>query len=81
MCCETCPFSCSPEAEQAQNYACLPSPFEIMQIKAETGKNWSCHHNEDRLCAGFARECRERGIEYRGAESTTYERWYRGSAL
>lgn len=81
MCCESCPFAGTELSEQAQNYACLPSPFEIMQIKIETRKNWACHHNEDRICAGFVQECRERRIEYRGDEMTTYERWYRGLPL
>lgn len=81
MCCEACPFACSELSEQAYNYACLPSPFEIMQIKDQTGKGWSCHENEDRICAGYVRECRERGIEYRGDELTTYERWYYGRPL
>lgn len=81
--CKTCPFGdgdgWSPEAEQAMALGCVPEPWEIMGIKRDTGLNWGCHSAEegkDRICAGFVRECHERGIEYRGAKTLSYADWY-----
>lgn len=76
MTCDACPFSLFEAAEQAQNWGCLPSPCEIMKIKTETGKNWPCHEDENRICAGFVEACRETGTEYRGAPLASYKRWY-----
>ena len=74
--CNTCPFKGGDEAEQGISLGCLPSVFEIMQIKRETGHNWGCH-SEDRICAGFVEACRETGLEYKGAPLLKYEDWYR----
>ena len=38
--CVTCPFSSNEHAEQAQNYGCLPTPFEIIQMTVKSGHNW-----------------------------------------
>lgn len=53
--CLTCPFSCSMEAEQVQNYGCLPDRFQIIKMKEESGHNWSCHSDANVVCGGLAK--------------------------
>ena len=76
MTCSACPFSGSFEAEQALNWGCLPDAVTVMEIKRETGKNWGCHEDEARLCAGFARACRESGISISAQNLASYSSWY-----
>lgn len=77
MTCSSCPFSLLPEAEMALNLGCLPEPYEIMKIKRETGKNWSCHRDETMICVGFVEHCREQGVDYKSGGLASYEKWYR----
>lgn len=51
--CSTCPFIHTEESEMAQNSGCLPGPWEIIQMKIETGNNWACHSNCNRICQGM----------------------------
>lgn len=53
--CVTCPFSYNDEANQAQNYGCLPTRYDIIEMKKKSGHNWACHYDETILCGGFAR--------------------------
>ncbi len=76
MACEACPFEETEASVQAQNWACLPTPSEALTIKRETGKNWCCHEDESRPCAGFIAVCRELGIETKGAPLASYVNWY-----
>lgn len=55
MACESCPFAFTDLSEQAQNYACLPTPYEVIKMKRESGHNWGCHGNEKKICQGFAK--------------------------
>ena len=77
MTCSTCPFSCSDEAAQAQNYGCLPTPQEIIKIKRATGRNWHCHDDETKLCAGFAEAAHEEGLDVKQGEPALYSHWYK----
>jgi hypothetical protein len=53
--CPGCPFDfCSEDSERAQNYGCLPSPYEILTDMKKTGKNWACHDNPKKICRGLA---------------------------
>jgi len=54
MACKHCPFAFTNASEEVQNYGCLPSPYEIIQMKRNTGHNWACHSNENSICMGFA---------------------------
>jgi hypothetical protein len=47
---------------------------EALAIKRDTGCNWGCH-SENRICTGFVREANERGIEYRGQPTLSFETW------
>jgi hypothetical protein len=48
-CCSACPGLTSYDAEQAQNWGCLPSPYEINEM-LQTGKVWMCHSNPNKPC-------------------------------
>lgn len=77
--CETCPFDHSDAVENAINLGCVPSQWEIMQYKRDLNKNWGCHSADDgeiRLCAGFVRECRTLGLDYRDGTHLSYKDWY-----
>ena len=77
--CDTCPFDCSDAVEQAINLGCVPSVYEIMSIKRDSGRNWGCHSaekGEQRMCSGFVRACRETGLNYREGDLLTYDEWY-----
>ena len=78
--CTACPFSTSEEAEQTQNWGCLPSPFEILEMKRTADKNWPCHEDETRICAGFVSRCRELGLDYKSGPLASYQRWYHEGA-
>ena len=49
-CC--CPFAFTDISEQVQNYGCLPSPYEIIEMRIEFGKTWACHDEPSVPCAG-----------------------------
>lgn len=58
MACITCPYNFfSEESERVQNYGCLPTPYEIIQLKKETGANWCCHYTNQetglKICSGL----------------------------
>lgn len=54
--CNGCPFNFTEESEQIQNYGCLAAPFDILKAKDEHNREWLCHSNEDRICAGLAQQ-------------------------
>lgn len=76
--CVTCPFSCNAEAEQVQNYGCLPTPFNIIDMKAKSGHNWSCHHDANVLCGGFASfiKTERPDLDIHKGNLISYETWY-----
>jgi hypothetical protein len=60
--CTTCPFSWSEEAQIAQAIGCLPSPYDIIEIKRTTNENWACHSNCKRICQGLVQANDERKL-------------------
>jgi hypothetical protein len=55
--CITCPFNhYSEKAAEVQNYGCLPSHKDILRIKDDTGNNWACHSNNNKICGGLTGE-------------------------
>lgn len=77
--CITCPFSCTDEAEQVQNYGCLPDRPDIIRMKEESGHNWSCHSDDKVLCGGFARYIQEErpDLNIKEGKLISYDVWYR----
>jgi len=86
MACECCPFAFTDASEEVQNYGCLPTPFDIIQMKRKSGHNWSCHGNENRICQGFVEHVKfmnEHGtvdklmdIDTSKGNLISYETWY-----
>ena len=77
--CSACPFAFTDRSEEVQNYGCLPSPFEILKIKSESGHNWSCHDNPNKLCAGYANHIAKyrTDLNIKQGNLINYEIWYR----
>ena len=48
-CDRACPSLETIEAVEAQNWGCLPCPFEIKQMLSE-GKVWMCHSDRTQPC-------------------------------
>lgn len=89
MACNGCPFGCSEASEQAQNWGCLPTPMQIIEMKEKSGHNWACHSNENKICSGFVgfvKDMREFGsgdrtryerLDLESGKLISYEEWYR----
>lgn len=81
--CATCPFGGSDEAENAINLGCVPSLFEVLEIKRNTGHNWGCHgaaDDETKPCAGFVGACRELNLDYKTGSHLSYKDWFENGA-
>lgn len=83
--CSGCPFNFfSKESEQAQNYGCLPTPYEIKRIYEELDGVWGCHETskEDgnlKPCIGFVNWMKKNGspIKIIGKTIVDYSIWYK----
>ncbi|MGG3667164.1 hypothetical protein ABES74_09425 [Bacillus subtilis] len=75
--CMSCPFSHSDEAEMAQNYGCLPTPQQIVEMKEKSGHNWACHSDETVLCGGFAKYIKRNrpDLNINEGQLISYETW------
>jgi hypothetical protein len=60
-----CPFSFTDESEKIQNYGCLPSPMDIIQMRVLFGKTWACHSNPTKPCLGALEYLRKKKLEFK----------------
>lgn len=76
--CVTCPFSENDGAEELLNYGCLPTPYDILKMKKESGHNWACHYNENSLCRGLVEhnEKYNSDLNLTTGNLISYETWY-----
>jgi len=82
MACEACPFAGTDQSEYVQGLGCLPSGYDIIQMKKRSGHNWSCHESkpgELKLCAGMAETVHELEIpvDIKSGGLISYETWER----
>lgn len=76
--CITCPFSYSHEAQQVQNYGCLPDKADIVRMKEESGHNWACHYDDSKPCGGLAKHLKDHrpDLDIKEGSLISYEVWY-----
>ncbi len=72
--CKGCPFNdgLTEEASYAQNMGCLASKFDIINIKKETGHNWACHDNNERVCQGLVKANKDNNLGFDMSQGKLY---------
>lgn len=73
--CNGCPWSDTPESEQAQNYGCLPTANDMVRLNA-SGSALSCHENDGAICRGLAAHIKDSGAKLGKIKKHTD--WYLG---
>ncbi len=76
--CVSCPFNdgYTHSASEAQNLGCLPSPYDIIQMKKASGQNWACHDDESKVCAGLCHSAKDQGLDLSQGGLIRYSSWY-----
>lgn len=72
--CITCPFNegITEEADQIQNYGCLPTKFDNINCFDRRGYSISCHEHDRAHCRGLVEE-RPKAVK---KPVLAYSRWY-----
>lgn len=60
-----CPFAYTESSEYAQNMGCLPTPYEIRNMRVNHGKSWACHKDPTKACTGAIKFLKEKGLPYK----------------
>jgi hypothetical protein len=64
--CGGCPFDfCSEETEIIQNWGCLPTAHEIIQMRQNHQKTWACHSDITKPCVGAIAHMKQEGLQHR----------------
>ncbi|MGZ8924365.1 MAG: hypothetical protein ACXW2E_00645 [Nitrososphaeraceae archaeon] len=62
-CC--CPFAFTNKSEYVQGLGCLPSPYDIIQMRTVHGKTWACHSDPTSPCIGAIDYMKEHNMPYK----------------
>ena len=58
-----CPFAHTEKSELIQNYGCLPTQTEILNMRVNHGKTWACHSEPTEPCLGGLKTLKRLGYE------------------
>lgn len=59
----SCPAAFTDESEHVQGFGCLPSLWDIVQLRIKQNKTWECHSSPGKPCIGAIKYMKERQIE------------------
>jgi hypothetical protein len=64
-CGDGCPLFSGEETEYTQAIGCLPSPFQIAEMRAVDGITWGCHSNPGVPCKSGLLFLKDLGLPYK----------------